>query len=84
VSRRYPKRFDRPFGVNRCQYQNGVAPIGSAYLKAPRWLLFLTTALTILWGNAAMSMNLKSPFKQNEQIPSKYTCEGEDVSLPLA
>jgi phosphatidylethanolamine-binding protein (PEBP) family uncharacterized protein len=32
-----------------------------------------------------MAMTLKSPaFKQNGQIPSKYTCEGEDVSPPLA
>ena len=32
-----------------------------------------------------MAMTLKSPvFKQNGHIPSKYTCEGEDVSPPLA
>ena len=32
-----------------------------------------------------MAMSLNSPaFKQNGHIPSKYTCEGEDVSLPLA
>ena len=39
----------------------------------------------ILWGNAAMAMTLNSPaFQQNGHIPSKYTCEGEDVSPPLA
>jgi hypothetical protein len=39
----------------------------------------------ILWGSAAMAMTLNSPaFQQNGQIPSKYTCEGEDVSPPLA
>ena len=32
-----------------------------------------------------MAMTLKSPaFKQNGHIPSKCTCEGEDVSPPLA
>jgi Raf kinase inhibitor-like YbhB/YbcL family protein len=32
-----------------------------------------------------MAMTLKSPaFQQNGHIPSKYTCEGEDVSPPLA
>jgi Raf kinase inhibitor-like YbhB/YbcL family protein len=32
-----------------------------------------------------MAMNLTSPaFEQGGQIPSKYTCEGEDVSPPLA
>ena len=36
-------------------------------------------------GNAAMAMTLNSSvFKQNGHIPSKYTCEGEDVSPPLA
>jgi phosphatidylethanolamine-binding protein (PEBP) family uncharacterized protein len=42
-------------------------------------------ALIILSGNAAMVMTLNSPaFQQNGHIPSKYTCEGEDVSPPLA
>jgi len=32
-----------------------------------------------------MGMTFSSPaFKQNGHIPSKYTCEGEDVSPPLA
>jgi Raf kinase inhibitor-like YbhB/YbcL family protein len=48
-------------------------------------VILLATALIILWGNGAMAMTLNSPvFKQNGQIPSKYTCEGEDVSPPLA
>ena len=43
------------------------------------------TALIVLWGSAAMAMSLNSPvFEQNGHIPSKYTCEGEDVSPPLA
>ena len=45
----------------------------------------LATAMVVLCGNAAMAMTLNSPvFKQNGHIPSKYTCEGEDVSPPLA
>jgi hypothetical protein len=32
-----------------------------------------------------MAMSLNSPeFQQNGHIPSKYTCEAEDVSPPLA
>jgi Raf kinase inhibitor-like YbhB/YbcL family protein len=32
-----------------------------------------------------MAMSLKTPaFKQNGHIPSKYTCEAEDASPPLA
>jgi Raf kinase inhibitor-like YbhB/YbcL family protein len=32
-----------------------------------------------------MAMTLTSPaFKQGDPIPSKYTCEGKDVSPPLA
>jgi Raf kinase inhibitor-like YbhB/YbcL family protein len=43
------------------------------------------TAMISLWGGAAMAMTLSSPaFQQNGHIPSKYTCEGEDVSPPLA
>ena len=48
-------------------------------------VILLATALVILWGNGAMAMTLNSPaFKPNGRIPSKYTCEGEDVSPPLA
>ena len=48
-------------------------------------VILFATALIILWGNAAMAMSLNSPaFQQNGHIPSKYTCEGEDVSPPLA
>ena len=32
-----------------------------------------------------MAMTLNSPaFRQNGHIPSKYTCEGQDISPPLA
>jgi len=48
-------------------------------------VILFGTALIILWGNAAMAMSLNSPaFQQNGHIPSKYTCETEDVSPPLA
>ena len=48
-------------------------------------VILLATALIILWGKAAMAMTLNSPaFQPNGHIPSKYTCEGEDVSPPLA
>src|SRR5215813_10972038 len=47
--------------------------------------ILLAIALTILWGKAVMAMTLNSSvFQQNGHIPSKYTCEGEDVSPPLA
>jgi Raf kinase inhibitor-like YbhB/YbcL family protein len=54
--------------------------------RNPRLAVILfATALIILCGNAAMAMTLNSPaFQQNGHIPSKYTCEGEDVSPPLA
>jgi Raf kinase inhibitor-like YbhB/YbcL family protein len=42
-------------------------------------------ATAMIWGNAAMAMTLNSPaFQPNGHIPAKYTCEGEDVSPPLA
>src|SRR5271167_3302261 len=47
-------------------------------------VILSATALIIPGGNAAMAMTLNSPaFQQNGHIPSKYTCEGEDVSPPL-
>src|SRR5215468_1244061 len=46
--------------------------------------LFATAVISV-WGGAAMAMTLSSSaFQQNGHIPSKYTCEGEDVSQPLA
>jgi phosphatidylethanolamine-binding protein (PEBP) family uncharacterized protein len=48
-------------------------------------VILFAAALIILWGNAAMAMTLNSSaFQQNGHIPSKYTCEGENVSPPLA
>ena len=48
-------------------------------------ILLATEILLNLPGSAAMAMTLTSPaFKQDGQIPSKYTCEGDDISPPLA
>src|SRR5262249_20660680 len=59
----------------------GVSPLRNSKLA----VILFAASLIILWGNVAMAMTLKSPaFQQNGHIPSKYTCEGEDVSPPLA
>src|SRR5262249_3942372 len=58
----------------------GVSPLRNSRLA----VILFAASLIILWGNAAMAMTLKSPaFQQNGHIPSKYTCEGENVSPPL-
>jgi phosphatidylethanolamine-binding protein (PEBP) family uncharacterized protein len=45
----------------------------------------LISALLLAASPAAMAMSLNSPaFQPNGHIPSKYTCEGEDISPPLA
>ena len=57
----------------------------SPYRYASLTVILLVATLVILWGNAAMAMTLNSPaFQQNGHIPSRYTCEGEDISPPLA
>src|SRR5215472_10449686 len=44
----------------------------------------LISALLLAASPAAMAMSLNSPaFQPNGHIPSKYTCEGEDISPPL-
>ncbi len=54
--------------------------------RSSRLLLILfAAALIIPLGNSAMAMTLNSSaFQQNGHIPLKYTCEGENVSPPLA
>src|SRR5438552_7145310 len=57
----------------------------SPHRNARLAVILVATALIILSGNAAMGLTLHSPaFQQNGHIPSKYTCEGEDISPPLA
>src|SRR3974390_3300319 len=57
----------------------------SPYRYSRLTVILLVTTLVILWGNAAMAMTVNSAaFQQNGHIPSKYTCEGEDISPPLA
>lgn len=47
-------------------------------------LLFGGLLLLCTRGGAAMAFTLESPaFRHGEEIPVRYTCEGEDVSPPL-
>jgi Raf kinase inhibitor-like YbhB/YbcL family protein len=47
------------------------------------WIL--ATAVTLLGDRGAVTMKAKSSaFDHNGSIPSKYTCEGNDVSPPLS
>jgi Raf kinase inhibitor-like YbhB/YbcL family protein len=48
-------------------------------------ILIAAEILLSLPGSATMTMTMTSPaFKQNGQIPSKFTCEGDNISPPLA
>jgi phosphatidylethanolamine-binding protein (PEBP) family uncharacterized protein len=59
--------------------------------RIPEFLLIVVvgilTSLPVLAGNhgvTKMSLVITSPaFSQNESIPDKYTCDGEDISPPL-
>src|SRR5262245_40504604 len=71
----------KPTGFATIEAMKHVSPYRNSRLA----IILFATALIILWGNAAMAMILNSrAFQQNGHIPSKYTCEGEDVSPPLA
>jgi len=51
----------------------------------PASILLLAAIQLKLTGSLAMAMTLTSPaFKSNGHIPSKYTCDGDNVSPPLA
>lgn len=57
--------------------------MGSA-LKYP-FCLLLFTLLSTVNGGAAMSLTISSPaFSDGGEIPSRYTCEGDDISPPLS
>ena len=48
-------------------------------------LTFGTGALSIEGADAALALTLTSPaFKAGAAMPSQYSCEGEDISPPLA
>src|SRR6516162_2904639 len=80
------KSIDSDHGIYRDRREFITLLGGVSLLRNSRLAVILFAAsLIILWGNAAMAMTLNSPaFQQNGHIPSKYTCEGEDVSPPLA
>jgi len=59
-----------------------------ARLAIPRWVVTVLVAVLIVsladTGSAAVTLTLTSPaFEPGGKIPSKYTCEGDDVSPPL-
>jgi Raf kinase inhibitor-like YbhB/YbcL family protein len=61
-----------------------MAPPSFHLRQAFKLASILLAALKLL-GSTAMAMTLSSPaFKPNGHIPSRYTCEGDDVSPPLA
>ena len=57
--------------------------MGSSFIVM--FILLTFTGLLPTGSQGAQAFELKSPaFKTGEMIPLKYTCEGEDVSPPLA
>jgi Raf kinase inhibitor-like YbhB/YbcL family protein len=60
---------------------------GRGLIGAFRFAVILLALQTLLVAEAGSAMALtltSSAFKQGGKIPSKYTCEGDDVSPPLA
>src|SRR3989304_4067260 len=48
-------------------------------------ILLAVQTLLVAFADTAMALTLtSSAFKQGDKIPSKYTCEGDDISPPLA
>lgn len=57
----------------------------AAILMNPTLAWFLPTPSESYQGGTAMTWTMTSPsFKDNGEIPARHTCEGEDVSPPLA
>jgi len=51
----------------------------------PLAVLFLSTGFLLVNARGGVSMKLTSPdFKNNESIPKKFTCDGQDISPSLA
>jgi Raf kinase inhibitor-like YbhB/YbcL family protein len=62
-----------------------MADRGSGAVARIAFLLLALPGLLIADAGTAMALTLtSSAFKQGDNIPSKYTCEGDDVSPPLA
>ena len=58
---------------------------GSASSLLMAAMLLAVQALLIADAGTAMALTLtSSAFKAGDKVPSKYTCEGDDVSPPLA
>jgi Raf kinase inhibitor-like YbhB/YbcL family protein len=60
---------------------------GRGSIEALRFACILLACQTLFMGGASSAMALtltSSAFKQGATIPSKYTCEGDDISPPLA
>jgi Raf kinase inhibitor-like YbhB/YbcL family protein len=80
----------RPAGEIRgtkFQHPGSGEPDDSPWLRLRREILGLTSTLlaAVILLNLPGSAAMASPaFEQGGQIPSKYTCEGDDISPPLA
>jgi hypothetical protein len=49
-----------------------------------RGIFILILSVLLLIGGEVMAFELKSPaFEQGGNIPKRYTCEGQDISVPL-
>lgn len=48
-----------------------------------KWIFFIV-GFSLIFSQRAFALEIKSnAFKNNESIPQKYTCKGEDISPPL-
>jgi Raf kinase inhibitor-like YbhB/YbcL family protein len=62
-----------------------MAGAGPASFLRMSFILLAVQALSIADASMAMALTLtSSAFQSGGKIPSKYTCEGEDISPPLA
>ena len=77
----YGSAICRRIPTKRTKRLAGVATIVSPWLAA----VLLALVLIADAGTAAMALTLiSSAFKNGGAIPSQYTCEGDDISPPLA
>ena len=72
-------------GTDSCLLTRKMKQVLPSHGNSRLAVILCAAALIVLWGTATMAMTLNSPaFHQNGHIPSKYTCEGQDISPPLA